>query len=638
MQSSTFTPEARAHRAWQAGRNLMKRRQFGDAVERFRLAYQLQPSDRLYGLNLAQALLCRDAPGEACELLEQVVRSDPRDVLVLTSLVKCLETLHRDEDLVSVVTQAPEEVLTRELFVSLGEAQGRLGRYQDAVGTWLKALARDITDARLHVRLGYALYELRMKGEAAECLRTGLALGLGNVEAGCTDLLAMFEREACNWPAAETEMVRWHEQITRMPDDAAFELAPFCHAVLLDDPALQLKAAQVHARYLKKCVAPGPARTPVRRPRIRLGYLSSDFHDHATSHLMIQLLEQHDTSRFEVFLYSYGRDDGSEKRQRVCAASEHFVDLRTASVPEMVQRIRSDEIDILVDLKGYTKGARPLVMAARPAPVQVAYLGFPGTMGADFIDYVIGDRWVTPLEDAHYFSEKIAQLPGCYQSNDGTRPLPLPPSRASLGLPEQALILCGFNQLYKISPDVFDVWCRLLHRLPRAVLWLLQTADSGVDALRREARDRGVDPSRLYFAKLIPNHEHLSRLAAADIFIDTWPCNGHTSTSDALWAGVPAVTLSGATFASRVAGSLLRAVGTPELVCGTAQAYEDLVVALAHDQPRRAAISERLAASRQHSTLFDGRLRAREIEHLYQQMWDRALAGEPAMDIWAGND
>lgn len=625
MTQQADSLQSRAHRAWQAGQQLVKRGRFQDAAERFQTAIRLQPKDRLYKLNLAQVMLRQEKPEEACELLKQAVRENPQDELVLKSLLQCLEVLKRDEDLVEVLTSVPSDVLTREMLVCLGSAQSRLRQYQQAASTWLMALARDVTDAPMHVRLGYALYELRLKSEAAECLRTALALGLGRAQAGCTDLLMMYEREVCDWSAAAARMSSWRGAIEQLPDDASQELSPFCQAVLLDDPALQLKAARVFARFLEGGVARAAARQPVRRERIRVGYLSSDLHNHATSLLMTQLLEQHDRSRFEVFLYSYGPDDGSAERKRILGACEHTVDLYSSNVAEMVSQIRADEIDILVDLKGYTKEARPLVMAARAAPVQVAYLGYPGTMGADFIDYVIGDRWVTPLSEAHHFSEKIAQLPGCYQCNDATRQLPIPPSRASQGLPDDAFVLCAFNQLYKISPEVFDVWCRVLQRVPNSVLWLLQTVDSAVEVLRQEAVKRGVDPSRLHFAKLVPNQQHLDRLACADLFIDTWPCNGHTSTSDALWAGLPVVTLSGKTFASRVAGSLLEAVGLGQLACTSDDDYQNLIVKLAQDASARAVLRARLAEARISSPLFDGKLRAREIEALYERMWERAL-------------
>jgi predicted O-linked N-acetylglucosamine transferase (SPINDLY family) len=365
----------------------------------------------------------------------------------------------------------------------------------------------------------------------------------------------------------------------------------------------------------------------VARERIRIGYVSADFHRHATSYLMAELLEKHDRSRFEVFVYSHGRDDGTPLCRRVRAAGEHFVDMEKVSIPQMARRIRDDEVDILVDLKGYTAYSRPGLFPYRAAPLQVAYLGYPGTSGAPSIDYLIGDPWVTPLAHASNYSEKLAQLPGCYQCNDATRAIPVPARRADHGLPEDALVLCGFNQPYKISPEVFDVWCGLLHKLPRAVLWLLEWIPQAPPALRREAEARGIDPSRIVFAPSLEQKYHLDRMACADLFLDTWPCNGHTTASDALWSGLPIVTLSGRGFASRVAGSLLRAMDLPQLVCETIPQYEQLVLELAQDAPRRAELRAHIEAARHTSQLFDGGSLARRIEHLYERMWARALAG-----------
>ncbi|MBK6471040.1 MAG: hypothetical protein IPF94_09950 [Betaproteobacteria bacterium] len=341
-----------------------------------------------------------------------------------------------------------------------------------------------------------------------------------------------------------------------------------------------------------------------------------------------QLFERHD-AELRVFLYSHGAEDFSAIRQRLMAAGDHFVEARELSSRVLAERIRADGIDILVDLKGYTLDARPAVFAHRPAPVQVAYLGFPGTSGASCIDYIVGDAHVTPLDHAPLFTEKIAQLPLCYQCNDGTRRLPVAPSRASQGLPDDALVLCAFNQPYKISPEVFDVWCRLLHRLPSAVLWLLAWTPQAPPALRREAEARGIDPSRLVFADTVGQEQHLDRVACADIFLDTWPCNGHTTASDMLWAAVPVVTYSGRTFASRVAGSLLKALDMPELVCDSVEAYEALIYALGTDCARRSELQRRVVAARMTSPLFSSARLAPQLEDLFQRMWARALVGLP---------
>jgi predicted O-linked N-acetylglucosamine transferase (SPINDLY family) len=344
---------------------------------------------------------------------------------------------------------------------------------------------------------------------------------------------------------------------------------------------------------------------------------------------MAELLERHDRTRFEVYVYSHGREDDSPIHDRIVAAADHLVRTEDMSPQETAAKVHGDGIDILIDLKGYTQDARPLVFAYRPAPVQAAYLGFPGTSGADWMDYIVGDPKVTPLEHAGHFSEKIAQLPGCYQCNDGTRRLPVASTRASHGLPEDALVLCGFNQAYKISPEVFDVWCRLLLRLPQSVLWLHSWNQQSPSALVREARARGIDPARLVFAPTLHQRAHLDRLPNADIFLDTWPCNGHTTASDMLWAGVPVVTYSGKTFASRVAGSLLHAVGVPDTICDSVEAYEAKVMELATHESIRCDIRRRIEQARHTSPLFSGERIARDIEALYERMWERALAGLP---------
>jgi predicted O-linked N-acetylglucosamine transferase (SPINDLY family) len=304
-------------------------------------------------------------------------------------------------------------------------------------------------------------------------------------------------------------------------------------------------------------------------------------------------------------------------------------------MPAMAAAIRERDIDILVDVKGATYGSVMQVMAHRPAPLQVNWLGFPGTSGADYIDYLIGDAIVTPLQHAAHFSERIAQMPLCYQPNDSCRALPQPQPRTAWGLPEHALVLCGFHQSYKISREVFDSWCRLLHALPDAVLWLLCWNANVQAALTSAAAARGIDPARLVFAPRLPADQHLSRLAAADLYLDTWPCNAHTTASEALWAGVPPVTLIGVTFAQRVAASLLYASGLPELVCTDVAHYEQTVLQLAAQPARRRALRERLVAQRRGHPLFDGVRFARDIEALYERMWARAVAGLPPEQLAA---
>jgi predicted O-linked N-acetylglucosamine transferase (SPINDLY family) len=400
------------------------------------------------------------------------------------------------------------------------------------------------------------------------------------------------------------------------------------------DAATQLRVFGDYTRMLCANLPRLPVVEPTSRlagRRLRVGYLSNDFHQHATAMLVAQVFELHDRERFEVRLYSYGASDGSPMRARLEQAGDAFVDITGLSDLEAARLIRDDRIDLLVDLKGHTLNARTAIMAMRPAPVQVAYLGFPGTMGADFIDYVITDPVVTPAAMADGFSEKLAWMPDCYQPNDRRRQADPPPTRAACGLPEQGFVFCCFNQTYKIRPELFDVWCRLLAATPGSVLWLLNSNPQAGANLKREAAARGVDPARIVFAPLVPSHRNLARLAHADLFLDTLPVNAHTTASDALWSGVPLVTCPGDTFVGRVAASLLHAVGLPGLVADDLTQYESLARSLAADPARIAALKAHLRAARDTAPLFDSARTTRSLEDLYLRMarrWQDGLAPE----------
>jgi protein O-GlcNAc transferase len=353
--------------------------------------------------------------------------------------------------------------------------------------------------------------------------------------------------------------------------------------------------------------------------RLRVGYASSDLYGHATAWLLAEVLEQHDREAVEVFVYSYGETAEDETRARVRAASEHFIDINALSDVDAAARIAADELDILIDLKGYTRGSRPGIFARRPAPVQMNYLGFPGTLGADFIDYIIADPVVIPPELERYYAEGVLRMPHCYQPNDRKRPLPPPPSRESVGLPENAVVLCNFNSPYKVTPDVFALWMRVMREVPDTVLWSLSAGVAADLRLREQAELRGVEGDRLVFAGRAGIAEHLARFQLADVFFDTFPCTGHTTASDALWAGVPVVTRMGDTFTSRVAGSLVAAVGLPELAASSARGYYSVARALAKDRAMQAKLKAHLNAVRLTCPLFDSTAYARGLEDLFRE-------------------
>ena len=366
------------------------------------------------------------------------------------------------------------------------------------------------------------------------------------------------------------------------------------------------------------------------KSKITVGYLSADFQSHATAMLVAELFEKHDRDRFTILGYSYGRDDDSPMRKRLASALDRFVDVRDASFARAAERIAADEVDILVDLKGYTAEARTQIVALRPAPIQVNYLGYPGTMGASFIDYILVDDFVVPADQQPFFTEKLVHLPGCYQVNDSRREIaPRTPSRAECGLPEEGFVFCSFNNSYKITPEVFGVWMRLLAAVPGSVLWLLE-AIGGAPTICAAKRRRGASRGeRLVFARRLDGPEHLARHRLADLFLDTFPVNAHTTASDALWAGCPLLTIAGETFVSRVAGSLLRAWACANWSRRVSPSTKRWPCGWQAIPTQLAELRARLEASRTTSALFDGGQFARTVERAYTQMWEIHAAGEP---------
>ena len=627
----TPAPARRAYRLWQTGQGHAQHQRWGQAANAFASAHDLAP-DPPYGLAAAHALICAGRAPQAVQRARATRQQFPDNALGYTLESHALLAMGRHAEAVQCLNQQPAHV-ARDVdhLRSLALALQRGQRHADAVPVFIQALSLKMTDAHLHFQLGMSFKDLGLKAEAAECVRTAIALGVGSSDMAARGQLWFLERESCRWPQAESAARDLHEIVRALPDGTPMEANPFTHATLADDPLQVLKVARHHALHAQRQCQPLPTRTAqAHAGRLRLGYLSADFHTHATSQLMVQLLEAHDRAAFEVHLFSTGPDDASALRGRIERACEHFVDLRGLPAPAMAERVRAAGIDILIDLKGATFDTLLPVLAHRPAPLQVTWLGFPGSTGAPFIDYLIGDPQVTPLAHADHFSEKIAQLPQCYQPNDAHREWPQPTPRAELGLPEFALVLCAFHQSYKISPAVFDTWCELLHELPQAVLWLLHWNTNVEQALRQAAAQRGIDSQRLHFAPVVPLTEHLARLASADLYLDAWPCNAHTTAGEALWMGVPVVTLTGPTFAQRVGASLLTSVGLPGLITHDVAAYRRRVVDLAAKPSELLALRLHLAQPWRTKPLFDGAQRARELEALLQRMWQRAVSGLPA--------
>ena len=621
----------RAYARWKQGKVHADREEWPAAALAYEEATRLQ-ADSAYALCAAHAFIKAGRSDLALQRAHLVRLDAPNETLGYTLESHALLQLGRNDDAVKALQELPAAATRDHAYLtSLAVALQRCRRHQEAVPVFMELLAGKIDDPLAHFRLGMTFKELGLKAQAAECVRTAVILGLQSSQLAARAQIVSLEREACHWDAAQAEWETLRREIAAAPDDTPAETGAFTHAVLSDDPAEVLKVTRLYALHMARGLGTVPPNLAKAHPgRLRIAYLSGDFHTHATAQLMAQMLECHDRSAFEVTLLSTGPDDGSATRRRIVAASEHFEEHRGSDDATIARRIKQLGIHILVDLKGATNENRMTVLAYRSAPLQVNWLGFPGTTGAPYIDYIVGDPVVTPLEHAAHFSEAIAQMPHCYQPNDAHRALPRPSARAEWGVPEGKLLLCGFHQSYKISAEVFDRWCDLLHALPDAVLWLLAWNANVQDALTAAARARGIAAERIVFAPTVPLADHLSRLAHADIYLDAWPCNAHTTAGEALWVGVPVVTRVGATFAQRVAASLLHTVDLDELVSVDADSYRDLVLALARDPARRAALRAHLIAQRTQGTLFDGERFARDLEALYRRMWARAVRGLPA--------
>lgn len=440
-------------------------------------------------------------------------------------------------------------------------------------------------------------------------------------------LLAAELRRTCQWDRWNR---LWPELDSRLNGGECVG-GPFALLAQPTTAEQQLDYARRWAARFTVAVPPHPQRRqPVAEGRrYRIGYLSADFHEHATAYLMAGLLERHDRNTFEIFAYSYGPDDHSPMRARLRAACEHFADIAWDPDDVAVQRIRDDQLDILIDLKGYTMGSRSALLAARPCAVQVSWLGYPGTMGASFIDYLIADREIVPPRLAAHYSEYVVHMPHTYQPNDRSRTVADALSRADYGLPENAFVFCCFNQAYKISPDLFACWMRLLRQVESGVLWLLEDNPVATQNLRAAAAVHGVAPGRLVIAPRLPLPQHLARYCFADLALDTFPYTSHTTASDALWCGCPLVGLRGSTFASRVSASILAACGLPDLVTHTLPQYEQKIIALATDRTALTEVKSRIAAAREHSPLFDATAFTHDFEQILIAIHSRAYSIPP---------
>ncbi|MGY2049045.1 O-linked N-acetylglucosamine transferase, SPINDLY family protein [Methylobacterium sp. JK268] len=600
--------------------------QFDGALAALRKAVSLAPENAEIQLDHAKGLMAAGDLAAAETALRAAAALDPSKFEAPFQLGLCLDRLGRFPEAVEAFEAAialrPDNA---EFHNVLGCLLLKMNRLAGAYAAFARSLTVKPDAVPAMINMGLVCALIRRPDDAVEWFRKALLVDP-------TSVMARFElldqlRHACEWSA-----MREHERrVIAQLETAEDRLSPFKVLTLDVSPAMALTCARrwtagVTAR-VTETLPPPPAPVPGRR--IRVGYLSSDLHYHATAMLAVGLFEQHDRTAFEVFAYSHGPRDDSPMRRRLLAAFEHFEEIGALSDREAAERIRADGIDILVDLKGYTRDCRTEIMALRPAAVQVNYLGYPGTLGAPFIDYIVGDAVITPTEHQPFYDERIVNLPGCYQPNDVFREIEPGPGRAACGLPDDAVVFCCFNNTYKITAELYDSWMRILARVPDAVLWLFQANGAVQDNLQYEAGARGIDPARIVFAPNLPLEAHLRRLGHADLFLDTLPVNAHTTASDALRAGVPVLTRLGDRMVGRVAASLLHAVGLPELAVTSAAAYEALAIDLGLDRSRLADLRARLDAARRTTSLFDPARYARGLEAAFRRMHALRCAGRP---------
>jgi protein O-GlcNAc transferase len=512
-----------------------------------------------------------------------------------------------------------------EAFLGRARVFTDLKRYDEALATYDKAIALKLQLAEAWLGRGNIFADLKRYEDALSAYNRALALKPGLNEAAGARLLAKLY--TCTWTNLSAEVA----QLLSSVRAGKLATMPFAMLAIPSSAADQRQCAERYAQ--DQPIFPPLWRDEVyAHDRIRIAYLSSDFYQHPVAHLTVGLFEAHDRSRFEITGLSFGRDDNSDMRHRIKNAFEHFFDVRDKSDQEIAELVRRLEIDIVVDLNGSPGDNRRTAVARRAAPVQVNYLGYSGTMGADYIDYIVADSTLIPEDQCSFYSEQVVWLPDTYQVNDGLRPISEhTPTRQDCGLPETAFVFCCFNAIYKIAPAMFDVWMRLLQSVDGSVLWLKDNGAVASHNLRLEAERRGVASDRLVFAPPVPlMADHLARHRQADLFLDTLPYNAHTTTSDALWAGLPVLTCLGETFAGRVAASLLKAAGVEDLIAGSLEGYEALALKLARDPALLASLRRKLAQSRDSCALFDTKRATRNFEAAYQMMWERYQSGAAA--------
>ena len=606
------------------GNTLSELRRYDDALAAYDRALSANPQliGALLGRgNVLNALKQYD---DALAAYDKAIRIMPDFAEAWLNRGNLLNTINRHDEALAAFRRA---LALRPDFPEAWLGQGNvfflLKRHQDAASSYERALA--IRPGQIEAQIGRGNVFAVLKQHRAAASAYAAALRLAPEHPFTKGLLLHQKLLACDWSSIDALM----DEIDKDLAAGRLSVEPFVLQGVSNCPRHLQRCAELYSadRYPATVAEAFQQRTPDHK-KIRVAYLSGEFREQATSHLIVGVLEQHDASRFEVYAFDNGWDDRSEIRSRINAAVHEMIELRPLSDASALAAIREKQIDILVNLNGYFGEQRTQLSANRAAPIQVNYLGFPGTMGASYIDYIIADQHVIPENQKRFYSEKVVYLPNCYQANDSKRKIAANvPSRLECGLPQTGFVFCCLNNGYKILPDVFNCWTQILLQVEDSVLWLLSDNPETKANLQREASARNIDPQRLIFAKLILPADHLARHALADLFLDTVPCNAHTTASDALWTGLPLLTCMAETFSGRVAASLLHAIGLPELVTTTLEDYERLAVDLALHPEKLAQLKDKLSNNRSAAPLFNTKLFTQHLETAYEEMFDRYRAG-----------
>jgi predicted O-linked N-acetylglucosamine transferase (SPINDLY family) len=593
---------------------------FAEALDAYERALELKPAYAEAHGNRGNALRGLEQFEAALDSYERALKINPGYAEAYNNRGVTLQELRRFD----AALESLERALTinpsyAEAYNNRGVTLQALGRLDEALDSYARALQINPVYAEAHVNRGVTLQQMRRFPDAVACFES--ALKIKPDEPWLRGACVHAKSQICDW-------TDWHAQISELIagiERGMRTVRPFPLLARVDSVSLQRRASEiwVNARNPARPVLPPLGKRP-RHPKIRLGYYSADYRNHPTAYLLAELFESHDRERFDVVAFSFGPDEHDAMRERLTASFERFIDVRALPDRQVAELSRELEIDIAVDLKGFTQDERTGIFSYRAAPLQINYLGYPGTLGAPYMDYLIADEVLIPEEDRQFYAEKIIYLPHSYQANDRTRRIAdREYSRAELQLPPSAFVFCCFNNNYKIDPETFAGWMRILKGVEGSVLWLLKDNETAAQNLRKEAAARDVSPARLIFAPRMPLHEHLARHRVADLFVDTLPCNAHTTASDALWAGLPVLTRRGESFPARVAASLLNAVGLPELIMDTQEQYEARAIEFGRNPGLIAATRHKLAANRLTTPLFDSASFARHIENAYTQIYER---------------